>query len=216
MFLIVAMSGSRTSTPADDTQSGRRAATGTAPSTLNATAPGVVATNPHSVVNFTLNASDDYDDVGATSYVVVVMVVYAIVMFVLLGSVVKRKPHDRQLDVEIRNYKRGLDDARRRARQQSVLRTRLSYPGNFIGLRFSARHPCGFASPIDGMTSAEREDGAAARPLAMSSIEADTESEEDSRIIWRCSGVRGTADRGSSESVASVTVELPAITSVVE
>lgn len=158
----------------------------TSPTTLivNDTAVAEVSLDPNCAANFTSpvgerNAREPYDSIGAISYVVIVMVVYGIAMFALLCSVVKRKPHDRQLDVEIRNYKRGLDEARRRSKQQGVLRTRLSWPGNFIGLRFSARRPCGYASPVDETMPPGGDTPVI--PLAAFSAEIDIESAEDSQ-----------------------------------
>ena len=144
------------------------------PSTLNGTAFELVLHNPGYADDFTTNVGEqnvkaEYDSIGAITYVSVVIIVYGVGVFALLCSVIKRKPHHRQLAVEIRNYKRAMDEAERRAKLDMVLRTRLAWPGNFIGLRFSSRHPL--------------EDNANANLPTGPSLEIDVESGDNSPIM---------------------------------
>ena len=206
------------------------------PSTSNRTRAGsgleLLLQNPGYADNFTThvgeqNVKEEYDSVGAITYVSVVIVVYGVGVFALLCSVIKRKPHHRQLAVEIRNYKRAMEEAERRAKQDMVLRTRLAWPGNFIGLRFSARHPRGSAHGVDGTRTKLGESPNAKLPAAPS-VEIDVESGENSPILansteqilqqYRCASlpqVTLLGDCDSNVSDASVDIELESIVGAV-
>ena len=198
------------------------------PSSLNGTGLELLLQNPGYADDFTThvgdqNVNDEYDSVGAITYVSVVIVVYGVGVFALLCSVIKRKPHHRQLAVEIRNYKRAMEEAERREKQDMVLRTRLAWPGNFIGLRFSARHPRGSAHGVDG-TRTKLGDNANVKLPAAPSVEIDVESGENSPIMAnsteqimqqsRCASlpqVTLLCDCDSNVSDASMDIELESI-----
>ena len=197
------------------------------PSTVNGTALELLLQNPGYVNDFTThvgdqNVKEEYDSVGAITYVSVVIVVYGVGVFALLCSVIKRKPHHRQLAVEIRNYRRAMEEAERRAKQDMVLRTRLAWPGNFIGLRFSARHPRGSAHAVDG-THTRLGDNANVKLPAAPSVEIDVESGDNSPIMagspliqqqHRCRSLLQATllgDCDSNVSDASADIELESI-----
>ena len=202
------------------------------PSTVNGTALELLLQNPGYADDVTThvgdqNVKEEYDSVGAITYVSVVIVVYGVGVFALLCSVIKRKPHHRQLAVEIRNYKRAMEEAERRAKQDMVLRTRLAWPGNFIGLRFSARHPRGSAHGVDG-THTKLGNNANVKLPAAPSVEIDVESGENSLIMAvspqlqqqpRCRSLLQETtllgDCDSDVSDASVDIELESIVDAV-
>ena len=81
-----------------------------------------------------------YDQQGALWYVVSVMVVYSLSMVFLVITLVRRKGKYRNMDSEVSKFMKGLENARQQSREDEVRRMRLRWPGNFIGLRFDARH----------------------------------------------------------------------------
>ena len=81
-----------------------------------------------------------YDQQGVRWYVVSVMVVYSLSMVFLVITLVRRKGKYRNMDSEVSKFMKGLENARQQAREDEVRRMRLRWPGNFIGLRFDARH----------------------------------------------------------------------------
>ena len=81
-----------------------------------------------------------YDQQGALWYVISVMVVYSLSMVFLVITLVRRKGKYRNMDSEVSKFMKGLENARQQAREDEVRRMRLRWPGNFIGLRFDARH----------------------------------------------------------------------------
>ena len=81
-----------------------------------------------------------YDQQGALWYVLSVMVVYSLSMVFLVITLVRRKGKYRNMDSEVSKFMKGLENARQQAREDEVIRMRLRWPGNFIGLSFDARH----------------------------------------------------------------------------
>lgn len=82
---------------------------------------------------------EEYDSTGAISYVVIVIIVYGTALFILLFSMITRKPYHKRLDVELRNYENGLQNAFRQEMLKDVMLTRISYPGNYICVRDSRK-----------------------------------------------------------------------------
>ena len=69
---------------------------------------------------------------GPMLYVLSVIIVYGLSMFLLVGTLARRKSYHTQLDVEVGRYVKGLRAAREEARKTEVQRLRLNWPGNFI------------------------------------------------------------------------------------
>ena len=92
------------------------------------------------LTNFGNGKISDYDGTGALLFVVSVITVYSLSMFMIVITLVRRKSHHRQMDIEVNKYLKGINDAKRQARLEEVLRTRLHWPGNLIWLRYS-HHP---------------------------------------------------------------------------
>jgi hypothetical protein len=53
-------------------------------------------------------------------------------MFLIVGTLARKKSYHKQLDVEVGRYIKGLETARREARLEEVKRTRIMWPGNFV------------------------------------------------------------------------------------
>ena len=71
---------------------------------------------------------------GPLFYVVAVIIVYGLSMFALVGTLLRRKSRQKLLDQEVTRYMRGLKDVHETAKKESVQRTRIRWPGNFIPL----------------------------------------------------------------------------------
>lgn len=97
---------------------------------LNASFPGNLTTTP---------STAPYDGTGALWFVVAVILVYSLSMFMIIVTLARRKSEHKNMDLEVDRYIKGLETARQRAREESVLRMRLRWPGNFIWLRFTNR-----------------------------------------------------------------------------
>lgn len=88
------------------------------------------------------------DSTGALMFVVAVISVYGMSMCLLVITLTRKKSASQITDKEVRNYIKGIEAARQEAKAEEVLRSRLRWPGNFIGLRFSSRNPIA-ASRLD-------------------------------------------------------------------
>lgn len=82
---------------------------------------------------------DAKDDMGAMFYVVTVVTVYSLGMLFIVISFISRKNNGEELDAEVSSFLKGWNHAAKQAREDTVKRQRLQWPGNFIGLRLSSR-----------------------------------------------------------------------------
>ena len=106
---------------------------------------GTVGVNSISMNDTAFNQSEqenhvNYDSLGALWFVVTVILVYSLSMFMIVITFTRHKSENKRKDIEVASYLKGLEGARRQAREEQVLRMRLRWPGNWISLRFS-RHP---------------------------------------------------------------------------
>ena len=89
--------------------------------------------------NLTSSSPTPYDDVGALTFVVAVIVVYGISMFLLLATLAKRKSQSTEQDKEVIEFLNKMEDARKEGMRQQLNITRLQWPGNSIILRSQNR-----------------------------------------------------------------------------
>ena len=99
-----------------------------------------------------------YDGRGALWFVVTVILIYGMSMFMIIVTLARRKSAHKNMDVEVDRYMKGLEGARKRAREESVLRMRLQWPGNYIGQRFTNRPEHDLAGSRDCIGSDGEED----------------------------------------------------------
>ena len=59
---------------------------------------------------------DEYDSMGALTYVVAVIVVYGISMFLIVATYLRRKSAHKSLDGQVHSYIKGLEAARVQAK----------------------------------------------------------------------------------------------------
>ena len=79
---------------------------------------GLVATNtsiPASARPLSKLMPQDYDSMGALTYVVAVIVVYSISMFLIVATYLRRKSAHKSLDGQVHSYIKGLEAARARS-----------------------------------------------------------------------------------------------------
>lgn len=74
----------------------------------------------------------DAGPTGPLLYVVAVILVYGLSMFLIVGTLARKKSENKQMDQDFHAYIKGLEIARQEAKRDQVNQTRLKWPGNFV------------------------------------------------------------------------------------